>query len=119
MDANVLIIGNGGREHALTWKLASSDKVRKIFVSRGNAGTGQESKAQNIELNLSDTNEVAKWCLDNQISLVVVGPEAPLAEGMYGLTVKFFVYFSGVIATRQYIFVYFPEIWIYFKAFAL
>ena len=101
MDANVLIIGNGGREHALTWKLSSSDKVREIFVSRGNAGTGQECKAQNIELNLSDNNEVAKWCLENQISLVVVGPEAPLAEGMYGLILKFVIQFWGVIVTGQ------------------
>ena len=84
MNANVLLIGNGGREHALTWKLSDSDKVGKIFVSRGNAGTGQESKAENIDLNLNDHDEIVEWCLENRIDLVVIGPEAPLAQGMCG-----------------------------------
>ena len=82
MEAKVLVIGNGGREHALTWKLASSDKVGKIFVARGNAGTNLERKAENIDLNLNDHDEVVRWCLENQVSLVVIGPEAPLAEGL-------------------------------------
>ena len=83
MDAKVLVIGNGGREHALTWKLGSCDKVGEIFVARGNAGTHRESKTENIDLNVNDHDEVVKWCLKNQISLVVIGPEAPLAEGLY------------------------------------
>ena len=81
MAVKVLVIGSGGREHAITWKLASDENVGRIFVSPGNAGTGQEFKADNVDLNVKDHDEIVKWCLENKIDLVVIGPEAPLAEG--------------------------------------
>lgn len=88
MESKVLVIGGGGREDAITWKLSCSDNVRNIFVSPGNAGTAQADKAKNVELNLKDHQEVVRWCLENQIDLVVIGPEAPLAEGESYLLVR-------------------------------
>ena len=82
MDAKVLAIGNGGRENAISWKLAQSPNVARIFVSPGNAGTEQEEKTENVNLNIKDHEEVTSWCIRNDIRLVVVGPEAPLAEGI-------------------------------------
>lgn len=81
MDAKILVIGGGGREAAISWKLAQSEKVGTIFVSPGNAGTEEASKTENVELDIKDHCKVAEWCLERNIDLVVVGPEAPLAEG--------------------------------------
>jgi phosphoribosylamine--glycine ligase len=78
---NVLIIGSGGREHAITWKVAQSPKADKVFVLPGNPGTAQI--AENVE-GISVDNHVAiiEFCKTNQIDLVIVGPEAPLANGI-------------------------------------
>ena len=78
---NVLIIGSGGREHAFAYKIAQSDKLTQLFVAPGNAGTAQI--ATNLPIGVSDFEEIKKAVLSNSISLVVVGPEAPLVEGIH------------------------------------
>lgn len=77
---NILVIGSGGREHALCWAIAKSPKVKKTFVSPGNGGTN--ACATNIDLDLNNHNAVIKFCNENDIELVVVGPEQPLVNGM-------------------------------------
>lgn len=76
----VLVIGSGGREHALCWKLAESESVTKVYCAPGNGGT--LSAATNVDLNVEEHNEVIDFCKVNGIDLVVVGPEAPLAVGI-------------------------------------
>lgn len=76
----LLIIGNGGREHALAWKLAQSPKVSAVYIATGNAGTAQEPKLHNI--NLTQHSDLIDFCIENQIAFTVVGPEAPLAAGI-------------------------------------
>jgi phosphoribosylamine--glycine ligase len=78
---NILILGSGGREHALTWKLAQSSKVEKIFIGPGNAGTSQYGT--NLKLDPMNFNEIKKAVLENRIDMVLVGPEAPLVEGIH------------------------------------
>ena len=77
---NIAIIGSGGREHALCFKLSESKKVKKIFCFPGNAGT--ENIAKNININLSDFEELKKIIFKNKIEMVIVGPEKPLVEGV-------------------------------------
>ena len=77
---NVLVIGGGGREHALAWKLAQSTKVGKIFVAPGNGGTALDKRVENV--NITDLQELRVWALANKIELTVVGPEGPLAAGV-------------------------------------
>lgn len=77
---NILILGSGGREHAITWKLAQSKKPLKLFAAPGNPGTA--AMAVNIDIDPMDFNAVRKAVIDNQIRMVVVGPEAPLAAGI-------------------------------------
>ena len=77
---NVLIIGSGGREHALAWKIAQSPLVSQIFVAPGNAGTARMDKTQNITQ--IDNAALVKFAQTNDIALTVVGPEAPLAKGV-------------------------------------
>ncbi len=77
---NVLVIGGGGREHALAWKLAQSPRVGKVFVAPGNAGTALDKKLENI--NPSTIIELRDWALNHKIALTVVGPEGPLAAGV-------------------------------------
>ncbi|XGA81076.1 phosphoribosylamine--glycine ligase [Halomonas sp. CH40] len=81
----VLMIGGGGREHALAWKLAQSDKVEKVLVAPGNAGTAGESKLENIDLAVSDLEGLLALAKAEQVGLTVVGPEAPLVEGVVDL----------------------------------
>ena len=76
----VLILGSGGREHALAWKIAQSPKLEKLFIAPGNAGTAQVG--ENVPLKISDFESIAAFVKDNQIELVVVGPEVPLVEGI-------------------------------------
>jgi len=76
----VLILGSGGREHALAWKIAQSPKLEKLFIAPGNAGTAQVG--ENVPLKISDFESIAAFVKDNQIDLVVVGPEVPLVEGI-------------------------------------
>ena len=75
---NILIIGNGGREHALAWKIKQSPKVKNIFVTPGNAGTA--SIAQNLDI--SKTEKILEWLGKNKMDLVIVGPENYLSEGI-------------------------------------
>lgn len=77
---NILILGSGGREHTLTWKIKQSPLAEKIFVAPGNAGTAQI--ATNVALSLSDFPSIGKFALENKIDLIVVGPEAPLVDGV-------------------------------------
>ena len=76
----VLVIGNGGREHALAWKIAQSPLADRVFVAPGNAGTAQD--AENVDIPASDTQRLLLFAKENEIGLTVVGPEAPLAEGI-------------------------------------
>ena len=76
----LLVIGNGGREHALAWKLAQSPKVETVFVAPGNAGTTIEPKLQNIALTAHQ--DLIEFCRKENIAFTVVGPEAPLAAGI-------------------------------------
>ena len=76
----LLVIGSGGREHALAWKLAQSPKVQTVFVAPGNAGTAQDPKLQNLPLKTHQ--ELIDFCRREQIAFTVVGPEAPLAAGI-------------------------------------
>jgi phosphoribosylamine---glycine ligase len=77
---NILIIGNGGREHSFAWKIKQSKQCEKLFVCPGNAGTA--SLAENVALTITDVENIGRFCLDHQIGLVVVGPEAPLVNGI-------------------------------------
>ena len=78
----VLIVGGGGREHALAWKTAQSDKVEQVFVAPGNAGTAHENKMQNVAIAAEDIAALKAFATDNQIDLTIVGPEAPLVLGI-------------------------------------
>lgn len=84
MAARVLVIGNGGREHALAWKLAQSNHVKQVLVAPGNAGTACSEKISNAAISINDYNALAQFCKDEKIEFVVVGPEAPLAAGIVG-----------------------------------
>ena len=79
---NILIIGNGGREHALAWKAAQSPLADKIFVAPGNAGTALEQKVENVNIAATDIPALVKFAQDNHIGLTIVGPEAPLVIGV-------------------------------------
>ena len=78
----VLLIGSGGREHALAWKLAQSAKVEKIYVAPGNGGTAQLAKSENISISVNELPTLRQFALQHEIDLTVVGPEAPLAAGI-------------------------------------
>lgn len=79
---NILVIGTGGREHALAWQCAKDDKVDTVYVASGNAGTATEPKLQNVALDVKDHAAVIKFCQDKAIAFVLVGPEAPLVAGL-------------------------------------
>ena len=76
----VLIVGNGGREHALAWKMAQSPKLQQVYVAPGNGGTARDKQLVNVPI--TDVKALRQWAQDNQIVLTVVGPEAPLAAGV-------------------------------------
>lgn len=76
----VLVIGGGGREHALAWKLAQSERVQLVFVAPGNAGTGTDARLRNVPI--ADPQALADFALAEKVALTVVGPEAPLAAGV-------------------------------------
>jgi phosphoribosylamine--glycine ligase len=78
----VLVIGGGGREHALAWKAAQSTNVSNVFVAPGNAGTAHEEKLENVAINAEDIDGLKAFATDNQIDLTIVGPEAPLVIGV-------------------------------------
>ncbi|MDQ7734380.1 phosphoribosylamine--glycine ligase [Halomonas sp. SpR1] len=78
----VLMIGGGGREHALAWKLAQSKQVEQVFVAPGNAGTATEAKLTNVAIAATDLDRLVDFAREEQVDLTVVGPEAPLVEGV-------------------------------------
>ncbi|MCW8829608.1 MAG: phosphoribosylamine--glycine ligase [Gammaproteobacteria bacterium] len=78
----VLVIGGGGREHALAWKAAQSSEVKKVFVAPGNAGTAREAKLENVAIGVEDIEALVSFARDNAIDLAIVGPEAPLVIGV-------------------------------------
>ncbi len=78
----ILVIGGGGREHALAWKAAQSKDVEIVYVAPGNAGTAHEPKLQNIDINAEDIHALTVFAQSNQIDLTIVGPEAPLVLGV-------------------------------------
>jgi phosphoribosylamine--glycine ligase len=80
VERNVLVLGSGGREHALAWKIAQSERVSKVYIAPGNAGTA--SVGVNLSINIADFQAVKDIVLRNRIDLVVVGPEQPLVDGI-------------------------------------
>lgn len=78
----VLVIGNGGREHALAWKLAASPRVSRVYVAPGNAGTAAEPGCENVAIEATDTGGLLEFARTQGIALTVVGPEAPLVAGL-------------------------------------
>ena len=80
-----LVIGSGGREHALAWKLAQDPNVDVVYVAPGNAGTAKEAKCENLPIGVGELDALAQFAQDNDIALTLVGPEAPLVEGVVDL----------------------------------
>ena len=78
----VLIIGEGGREHALAWKVSQSKLVSKIYVAPGNGGTQIEKGITNIAIKAEDIRSLAEFAIDNEVDLTIVGPEVPLVKGI-------------------------------------
>ena len=78
---NILLLGSGGREHALAWKIAQSPRVEKLYIAPGNAGTSQVG--ENVAIAVCDFDKIAEFVLANNVSMVVVGPEDPLVNGVY------------------------------------
>lgn len=79
---NILIIGNGGREHALAWKVAQDPRVTKVFVAPGNAGTATEAKCENVAIAVTEIAALAEFAKANNVDMTIVGPEAPLVLGV-------------------------------------
>ena len=79
---NILVIGSGGREHALAWKCAQTNQITNVYVAPGNAGTSREPKVKNITIDILDFSALAQFAEENQIRPTIVGPEAPLVEGI-------------------------------------
>lgn len=77
---NVLLVGNGGREHAIAWKLSQSKQLKKLFIAPGNPGTAQHG--QNVDISVDNTDELVKFAKENKVELAVIGPEDPLANGI-------------------------------------
>ena len=78
----ILVIGNGGREHALAWKAAQSPQVDEVFVAPGNAGTNREPNLTNVNIGVTDIPALIDFVKENNVELTIVGPEAPLVEGV-------------------------------------
>ena len=79
---DVLILGQGGREHAIAWNLSKSSEINTVFVIPGNAGTFLDEGIQNVDIDLSNHAEIIKFVKDNNVHLTIVGPEAPLVDGI-------------------------------------
>ena len=78
----VMVIGSGGREHALAWKAAQGKEVNTVYVAPGNAGTATEDKLENVAIDVMNFTELADFAEENHVDLTIVGPEAPLVEGI-------------------------------------
>ena len=81
MAMKILLLGSGGREHALAWKIAQSDKCEKLFIAPGNAGTS--NVGENVPIGVNEFDKLKDFVVDNGINMVVVGPEDPLVKGIY------------------------------------
>ena len=77
----ILLLGSGGREHALAWKIAQSPKVEKLYIAPGNAGTAQTG--ENVAMKATDFPAIKSFVLEKVIDMIVVGPEDPLVQGIY------------------------------------
>ena len=77
----ILLLGSGGREHALAWKIAQSEKCEKLYIAPGNGGTGDSG--ENVSMKADDFEAIKQFCVDKAIDMVVVGPEDPLVKGIY------------------------------------
>lgn len=77
----ILLLGSGGREHAIAWKIKQSDKLEKLFVAPGNAGT--DGIAENVNIGVNDFDALAEFALANNVNMIIVGPEDPLVNGIY------------------------------------
>jgi len=91
---NILLLGSGGREHALAWKIAQSKHCDNLFIAPGNAGTSQHGR--NINISVNDFESIKSFAIENNIEMIVVGPEEPLVKGVYD-------FFSGDNATKHII----------------
>ncbi len=89
---NILLLGSGGREHALAWKIAQSHRVKKLYIAPGNAGTG--SVGENVPIKATDFEALKVFALERAIDMIVVGPEDPLVQGIYD-------FFKNDITTRN------------------
>ena len=92
----ILLLGSGGREHALAWKLAQSPRTEKLYIAPGNGGTGDV--AENVDLDVSDFDGIASFVINYEVDMVVVGPEVPLVEGIAD-------YFKGHSLLKDVLFV--------------
>ena len=79
---NILVVGSGGREHALAWKACQSNRVSRVFVAPGNAGTASMCCTENVAISATDIDSLIQFARDNDVALTIVGPEAPLVEGI-------------------------------------
>ena len=79
---NVMVVGGGGREHAIAWKAARSEKVGKVYCAPGNGGTAAEDKCENIDIKPSEFSDLADFAKKNNVELTIVGPEDPLVDGI-------------------------------------
>ncbi len=79
---NILIIGSGGREHALAWKAAQNNGVETVFVAPGNAGTASDEKLSNVDIDVMNFQALSDFAKENQVTLTIIGPEAPLVDGI-------------------------------------
>ena len=79
----ILVVGSGGREHALAWKLAQSERIQTVYVAPGNGGTALDDRLKNIAI--TDPQELAQFAQQEHIALTVVGPETPLAAGIVNI----------------------------------
>lgn len=89
---NILLLGSGGREHALAWKIAQSPKLEKLYIAPGNAGTS--AVGENVNIKATDFEAIKTFVLEHNINMIVVGPEGPLVQGIYD-------YFQSDITTRN------------------
>ena len=83
---NILLLGSGGREHALAWKMSQSNKVDKLYIAPGNGGT--LTVGENVAISATDFPAIKKFVLEKNINMVVVGPEDPLVKGVYDFFVE-------------------------------
>ena len=80
VEMKILLLGNGGREHALAWKLSQSPHCSQLFIAPGNAGTAKCGK--NVYVSINDFDALREFCIKENIEMVVVGPEEPLVKGI-------------------------------------